>query len=104
MTDQQLLEALSRCVGATTFDQEKSCVSCPLYEDHYCVDTLVSLIREKIGQAERAAKVNCSQCVHCEKSCYAGFWHCEAWDQEISMAAHDPEKYFCAEGERREDE
>lgn len=53
MTDQQLLDALSRCVGATTFKREKNCEGCPLYEEHYCVDTMVSLIREKIGQAGR---------------------------------------------------
>lgn len=47
--------------------------------------------------------VRCKDCKHCEKSCFAGFWHCEAWGQEICMAVHDPEKYFCAEGERREE-
>lgn len=44
--------------------------------------------------------ITCTDCKHCTKSDLAGFWHCEAWGQEISMKVHDPYKYFCAEGER----
>ena len=44
--------------------------------------------------------VHCSDCVHCQKSSYAGFWYCEMWDQNLNMKVHDPEKYFCAEGEK----
>lgn len=42
----------------------------------------------------------CSDCKHCTKSELAGFWHCEAWGQDVNMSYQDPEKYFCAEGEK----
>ena len=46
-----------------------------------------------------APVVHCSKCRHCQKSCYAGYYYCKAWDQDINMASINPEEYFCAEGE-----
>ncbi|MBP5461926.1 MAG: hypothetical protein J6Y20_07365 [Lachnospiraceae bacterium] len=45
--------------------------------------------------------VRCLECRNCSKSDFAGFWHCDAWGQDVNMTVHNPEKYFCAEGERR---
>ena len=45
--------------------------------------------------------VHCDRCKHCQESCYAGYYYCDAWDQDINMQSIDPEKYFCAEGETR---
>ena len=45
--------------------------------------------------------VHCAVCKHCQKSCYAGYYYCDAWDQDINMQSIDPEKYFCAEGETK---
>ena len=45
--------------------------------------------------------VHCDKCKHCGKSVYAGYYYCDAWDQDINMQSIDPEKYFCAEGETR---
>ena len=52
MDDKQLsreiiMEALRHCIGAAGFDVDNRCDQCPLYEDHYCVDTLYSVIGEK---------------------------------------------------------
>ena len=44
--------------------------------------------------------VHCTECVHCGKSVFAGFWFCDAWDEDVSMEEHDPAKYYCAEGLR----
>lgn len=52
LTNEEILEALTRCIGANTIDREKGCEGCPLYLDHYCVDTLFSLIREKLEAAK----------------------------------------------------
>ena len=48
LTADQIMDALARCLGAGEFDRERGCEGCPLYEDHYCVDTLYSVIREKV--------------------------------------------------------
>lgn len=52
MTDelsaQQLKDALGHCLGAYAIGGEERCEGCPLYEDHYCVDTLMSVLNELI--------------------------------------------------------
>ena len=53
LTNEQIIEALKRCVGV--YDIERDCERCPLYEDHYCVDTLCSLIKERMGHHENQA-------------------------------------------------
>lgn len=63
------------------------------------LDNAPTIEAEPVKQPEL---VHCSECVHCEKSEFAGFWFCDAWDEDVSMAYQDPEKYYCAEGERRE--
>ena len=49
LDEKQLKETLRRCVGSTGV-LDRSCEGCPLYEDHYCVDTLVSMLDEIIDQ------------------------------------------------------
>lgn len=55
LTADQLKDALRHCLGATAITAEGCCEDCPLYADHYCVDTLVSLIEERIEYYENQA-------------------------------------------------
>ena len=55
LTADQIKDALRRCVGAASIMEDKGCEGCPLYEDHYCVDTLVSLIEERMEHHENQA-------------------------------------------------
>lgn len=55
LTNEQIFEALLCCLGAYV-GADKGCEECPLYEDHYCVDTLYSLIRERMGNHEDQAR------------------------------------------------
>lgn len=52
---EQIRDALRRCVGAASIAEDGRCEGCPLYSDHYCVDTLVSLIEERIEHYENQA-------------------------------------------------
>ena len=39
---EQLRDALRHCLGVYSIEADGRCEGCPLYEDHYCVDTLMS--------------------------------------------------------------
>lgn len=51
LTNEQILEALKRCVGIYVIGEDKGCEECPLYADHYCVDTLMCVIEERINKS-----------------------------------------------------
>ena len=51
-----IMEALRHCFGMYWVDADSGCDQCPLYEDHYCVDTLYSVIGEKLDFCERFEK------------------------------------------------
>ena len=47
--------------------------------------------------------VHCIDCKHYCESNIRQFYFCTAWCMDFNREMHDPEKYFCADGERRED-
>lgn len=50
LTADQLKAALRHCLGAASITAEGCCEDCPLYADHYCVDTLCSILGEIIDE------------------------------------------------------
>lgn len=99
MDRQTLISELARC--AEVFKRAGGCICC---DNRYPLEgglgqLFTAALLEINGQPEL---VHCSECVHCEKSEFAGFWFCDAWDEDVSMAYQDPEKYYCAEGVKRE--
>ena len=58
-----IMEALEHCLGMDCYDAEDSrCTGCPLYEDHYCVDTLYSVIGEKMARGDEGDEPHPSGC------------------------------------------
>ena len=52
LTTDQIKDALRRCVGAASIMEDKGCEGCPLYEDHYCVDTLCAILEQLLDAQE----------------------------------------------------
>lgn len=54
--------------------------------------------------------VRCKDCKHCfdedRETPYDGesWWYCGRWDKETCAYGTDPYRFYCADGERREDE
>lgn len=68
-------------------------------------DIIVSVANEKdIEQLYReyacTELVHCSDCRNRQESNVAGFFYCDAWGKDLNASVYDPNKYFCAEGER----
>lgn len=47
---EQLKDALGHCLGVYSIEADGRCEGCPLYEDHYCVDTLMSIVGGMIDE------------------------------------------------------
>ena len=54
--------------------------------------------------------MRCSECRYCfdedRETPYDGesWWYCERWDKETNAYGTDPYRFYCADGERREED
>ena len=95
------------------YEVERVLKECEAGQDEYgtmCY-TYQALAKLDTLATDRIAIVTrCSECRHCfdadRKTPYDGedWWYCEEWDTDVNAYASDPYRFFCADGERREDE
>ena len=87
---------MSKLIDADVFER----VLMGMSDEELCEDCCYNVVN-KLQEQRAVELVYCSECKHCTKSDLPGFWHCEAWGQDVSMEYQDPEKYYCAEGEKK---
>lgn len=66
-------------------------------------------VEEKLPEIDAEIVTRCSECRHCyNEDCetpYDGgaWWYCARWDKGTNAYGTDPYRFYCADGERRED-